>query len=120
MSLNAYQRARNLAETPRSTEYRLISQITGEMMAAQDANARGAELMRPLHRNREMWSVFASDCATPGNRLPHALRASIISLALWVDRFTSEVMTGRETMDALIDVNRSIMEGLHSEAVEAA
>lgn len=112
MSVQAYQMARKVVETPRATEHRLLGQITGEMIAARDVGLSGAALVPCLHRNREVWSVFSSLCSTPGNGLPSPLRASIISLALWVDRFSSEVVTGTETIDPLIDINRSIMEGL--------
>src|SRR3954466_11668126 len=108
MTLNAYQAARSRAETPRSAEFRLMSQITGEMMDAETAGLRGAMLMPSLHRNREMWSVFATDCGARGNGLPDALRAQIISLGLWVERFTSDVVSGREQIAELISLNRTI------------
>jgi flagellar protein FlaF len=119
MSLASYQHVRTIAESPRNTEFRLVSQITGEMIAARDARREGAQLMPTLHRNREMWSAFSSACGTTGNRLPSELRASIISLALWVDRFTTEVVTGRESIEDLIGVNRLILEGLAPEAAAA-
>lgn len=112
MSLNAYQRARSIVESPRATEFRLMSQITGDMMQARDSGLSGAALIPVLHRNREVWSVFSSACGASGNELPAELRASIISIALWVDRYTSDVMAGRDSIDDLIDVNRSITEGL--------
>ena len=120
MTLNAYRAAVARAETPRATEYRLISEITGEMMAAEAAGARGGALIPTLHRNREMWAAFATDCASEGNGLPPALRAQIISLALWVDGFTSDVMSGRELLSELIGLNRTIMEGLRGEQRAAA
>jgi flagellar protein FlaF len=113
MSLAAYQRTRQIAETPREAEYRLMSQITGEMIHARDSGLQGAALMPSLGRNREAWSTFSSACGAPGNQLPPPLRASIISIALWVDRFTSEVVAGRDSIDELITVNRAIIEGLH-------
>lgn len=119
MSLASYQRVRTIAESPRNTEFRLVSQITGDMIAARDAGFQGAQLMPALHRNREMWSAFSTACGTPGNALPPELRAGIISLALWVDRFTSEVVTGREPIDELIGVNRLILEGLAPEQLAA-
>jgi len=112
MSLAAYQSVRRLSEAPRDTEHRLMGQITGEMIVARDAKKVGAGLADPLYRNREMWNLFSADCAAPGNELPHQLRASIISIALWVDRFSSEVIAGHESIDDLIEVNRSVMEGL--------
>ena len=112
MSVNAYQRVRTLVDDPRATEHRLMSQITGDMMSARDAGLSGSQLMPVLHRNREVWGAFASDCGATGNSLPEALRASIVSIGLWVDRFTTDVVTGRDSIDGLIDVNRSIIEGL--------
>lgn len=119
MSLATYQRVRTIAESPRNTEFRLVSQITGAMIAAQDAGLQGAALMATLHRNREMWAAFSSACAAPGNELPPQLRAGIISLALWVDRYTSDVVTGREAIDELIGVNRMLLEGLAPEKLAA-
>ena len=119
MSFEAYRRARTIVETPRATERRLIGQIIGDMIAARDAGLRGARLMPVLHRNREMWNTFAAACGAPGNALPDGVRAGIISLGLWVDRHTSEVVAGRETIDALIGINRSILDGLAAEALAA-
>ncbi|WP_404337489.1 flagellar biosynthesis regulator FlaF [Sphingomonas sp. MMS12-HWE2-04] len=119
MTLSAYQVARSRAETPRAAEFRLMSEITGEMMDAETAGLKGAMLMRPLHRNREMWSTFATDCGATGNGLPHALRAQIISIGLFVERFTSDVIAGREPVSELIEINRTIMEGLRGQRLAA-
>lgn len=119
MSLNAYQRARTVIESPRATEHRLMSQITGDMLHARDAGLAGAALMPVLHRNREVWEAFSSACGAKGNGLPDALRASIISIGLWVDRFTSDVVAGRDSIDELITVNRTIIEGLAAGPVAA-
>ncbi|MFC0686516.1 MULTISPECIES: flagellar biosynthesis regulator FlaF [Novosphingobium] len=115
MSINAYRRVQKVIASPRGTEYRLMSQVTGEMIAARDSGLKGAALMAPLHRNRQVWGTFASICATSGNRLPDELRATIISIGLWVTKYTSSVMTGSGTIDDLIDVNRAIIEGLSNE-----
>lgn len=120
MSLATYQRVRAIAETPRATEYRLVGEITGELLAAWDRGLRGPLLMPALHRNREMWSTFSAACGAPGNGLPEALRASIISLALWVDRFTSDVVAGQEEIGPLVEVNRSVLEGLAASRAAAA
>ena len=120
MSINAYRRVRGIAESPRGQEFRLMSEITGEMIVARDSGLSGVALLPALHRNREVWTTFSTMCAAPGNKLPHALRASIISLALWVERFTTEVVTGRDRIDELITVNRSIIDGLAKENLQPA
>lgn len=114
MTLSAYQAARARAETPRSAELRLLSEITGEMMEAEERGLKGAMLMPSLHRNRQMWHAFQQDCTDPNNSLARELRGQIVSLALWVDRFTSDVIAGRERIRELIEVNRTIMEGLRT------
>jgi flagellar biosynthesis activator protein FlaF len=59
-----------------------------------------------------MWTVLAEACASTDNRLPPPLRASIISLSLWVGRHTSAVIRRQEHIEPLIEVNRLIMQGL--------
>lgn len=115
MPLSAYQRARQVLETPRSTEHRLLGEITAGLMHARDAGLSGAALMDVLHRNREVWQAFAADCGLPGNGLPAQLRASIVSIALWVDRHISLVMAGREELEPLIEINRLVMQGLEGD-----
>lgn len=116
MPLSAYQRARQVAETPRSTEHRLLGEITAGLMHARDHRLSGPVLMEVLHREREVWHAFAADCGMPGNGLPEQLRASIVSIALWVDRHISLVMAGREELEPLIEVNRLVMQGLEGDA----
>ena len=65
-----------------------------------------------LATNRRLWSVLAADCAADGNSLPQSLRAQIISLSLFVDRHSSAVMRQGAAIDVLVDINRSIMQGL--------
>lgn len=115
MSLNAYQRAQSIVATPRATEHRLMSQITGELINARDAGLKGRALMPALHRNREAWGTFATLCGAQGNQLPDDLRARIISIALWVERHTSAVATGKDSIEDLITVNRAIIDGLAGE-----
>ncbi len=54
-----------------------------------------------------------------GNALPPELRAGIVSLSLWVDRHTSGLVAGRETMEPLLEVNRMLLDGLSRPAQAA-
>ena len=117
MSFQAYQKAATRSEDPRSTEYRLFAQVTRALMDASQADkleiARRAEA---LDWNRRMWSNFALDCSSEENQLPEQLRASIISLSLFVSKHTSVVMRGEDDFETLIDINRTIMQGLSPQA----
>jgi flagellar protein FlaF len=61
-----------------------------------------------------MWSTLAIDCMGTANQLPKELRAQIVSLSIWVTKYSSEVMQKGAALDPLIDVNRTIMQGLRS------
>lgn len=112
MGVQAYQRVRTVSEAPRSAERRLLGQVTGALIAAEEDGLTGAALIDVLHWNREIWATFGAACADSGNALPPPVRAGIVSLSLWVDRHSSAVMAGREPVRDLIEVNRMVMEGL--------
>ena len=113
MSIQAYQRAATRAENPREIEYRVFGIVTAALVKAREAGrADIGALANAIHENRRLWSVFANDCAQPSNALAPPVRARIISLSLFVDRHSSAVMREGADIEPLIDVNRSIMEGL--------
>lgn len=120
MSLNAYQKTQSVGRSPRSTEYQLFGKVTHALINAKDKDRRDQEFIKALDWNRRMWSVLSADCATAGNGLPDQLRAQIVSLALFISRYTSQVMRGKEDLDTLIDINRTVMEGLAPQAKPAA
>lgn len=112
MSLNAYKKVQTANETPRQTEYRLFSDVTRSLIKARDAGTKDKVLFEALDWNRRMWSVLATDCGVEGNGLPDQLRAGIISLSIWVSKYSSQVVRDNEPVDPLIDINRTVMEGL--------
>jgi flagellar biosynthesis activator protein FlaF len=113
MSLRAYQQAATRAEPPRDVEYRLFGQVTRALIAASEAPATDyATRIDALDWNRRLWSTLALDCSSEDNQLPPQVRASIISLSLWVGRHSSLVMRGEDDFEALIDINRTMMQAL--------
>lgn len=113
MSIQAYQRASVQAENPRDTEYRVFAAVTAGLIKAQAQGRKQlVEMAAALHKNRELWSLLAQDCANPENALPKPVRAQIISLSMWVSRHTSAVLQTGEDIEPLIDINRSVMQGL--------
>lgn len=112
MKTSAYQSAQQKTEIPQQTEYRLFVEVTRALMDAKDLDKIDPKLHDALHWNRRMWSTFATDCAVEGNKLPKMLRAQIISLSIWVGKHSSKVIREKEDVQALIDVNKSVMEGL--------
>ncbi len=116
MSLNAYQRTLKTTENPRNTEYRLFAEITRDLLAAQQRGGVDSGLVEAVDRNRKLWIALATDCADEKNLLPKETRAAIISLSIWVQKYSRAVIRSGEDVSALIDVNRNIMKGLNPSA----
>jgi len=85
-------------------------------MDAKSSGAKGTPLVDVIDRNRRLWSMLAGDCMSEGNQLPKELRAQIVSLAIWVSKYSTDVMHQGASLDPLIDINRNIMQGLKSAA----
>ena len=112
MTLKAYQNAQLVTEDPRQTEYRVFGQVTGALISAQKAGKSGGPLAEAVDWNRKLWRTLAADCLDDRNQLPQDLRAQIVSLSLWVTRYSKEVTRQGASLDPLIDINRTIMQGL--------
>jgi len=113
MSIQAYQNAAKKTEGPRQTEYRAFAVATrGLIDAASLPETEVGRRAEALALNRRLWSLLASDCAADGNQLSQSLRAQIISLSMFVDKHSSQVMRAGASFEVLIEINRSIMQGL--------
>lgn len=120
MALSAYQNAATRAEDPRSTEYRLFAQVTRALIKAAEADLLDMKTRsEALDWNRRVWSAFAIDCAEPDNKLPEGLRAAIISLSIFVSKHSSAVMREGADIDILIEINKTIMQGLQPQTQPA-
>ena len=107
---SAYQTAQRATMNPIQVEADVLGRVTREIEAQRDD--KGPELVKALYRNVQVWNAFSADCLDPDNKLTDQLKASLVSLSLWVEKHTSQVVAGKATVDALIDVNRSIIAGL--------
>lgn len=110
MSYDAYAKAQRQSEDPRDTEYRAFATSTRGLLAVEDGDQQS--LAEALHVNRSLWEALASDCAQEANALPRELRARIISLARWVADYSRQVLRQDAEIDALVDINRIMMDGL--------
>ncbi len=117
MSIQAYQKMANKTADPRDIEFRLFAEVTRELLDVQKCEKHEVKkIMAALDKNRRVWSAMAMDCAQPGNQLPEATRAGIISLSMFVGRHTSECAKNLEEIDTLVEINRNIMQGLSARA----
>lgn len=116
MTLNAYKQTQVNTEDPRSTEYRLFGQVTGALIEAQKKGITGGPLAETVDWNRQLWRTLAADCLDDRNKLTEDVRAKIVSLSLWIAKYSKQVTREGASLDPLIDINRTIMQGLQGAA----
>jgi flagellar protein FlaF len=116
MTHKAYQTTQRITESPRDSEYRLFGQVTGALIDAHQAGIKGGPLAETVDWNRRLWRTLAADCMDDRNQLPKEVRATIVSLSLWVTKYSKQVTRAGAPMEPLIEVNRTIMQGLSGAA----
>lgn len=111
LARNAYDASVSTVRTARGTELEVFRRVTHKMKST-DPNKDFAGFCAALNDNRQLWTLLAVDVADQGNALPQQLRAQIFYLAEFTDIQTSRILSGNGSVDALIDVNMSMMRGL--------
>lgn len=130
MTIAAYKRTISETEAPRQIERRILAQVTAELerehVKFDEAERRIDKLQlladglrHSLWKNEQIWMAFKADLVEEGNALDPQLKSSLLSLALWVERHTQSVMAGSLKIKPLIDVNRSVFQGLEGRAFQA-
>src|SRR5580704_2665694 len=112
MTYQAYQTVQRATEDPRATEYRLFGQVTGALLDAKTSGVEGISMVEVIDWNRRLWRTLAADCMDDRNSLSEDVRAKIISLSLWVSKYSRQVTREKAPIDPLIEINRTIMQGL--------
>lgn len=83
------------------------------LQAAQGREPGSREAIEAVLFANRLWSTLMEDLASEGNGLPEELRASLISVGIWVLRRTEDIRTGKTSdFSALIDINQTIAKGL--------
>jgi flagellar protein FlaF len=113
LALRAYAPNKVAVQTPRSTEAKLLSQVTSQLQRLLDGRGSFADLAEAVHRNREMWTILAGDVADPANELPEMLRAQIFYLAEFTHDHSQKVLREDASVAPLIDINTAILRGLN-------
>ena len=114
-ALNAYGDAARATGTPRSVEYQVFSQITGQLNRALKAGQPFSEVAQALHENLRLWTVIAVDVTEPGNALPVGLRSQLAGLAKFIRSHTQLVLLREADAGVLIEINTAVMRGLRGQ-----
>lgn len=110
----AYQKfAQAPTRSIKDNEFEIILQATRNLIRAnQNRHSDFPSFAAALRDNYKLWTTLAADVASSENALPRELRAKIFYLCEFTREHTSLVLAGQTTVDALIEINQSILRGL--------
>lgn len=110
----AHGEAAHAVRTHRDAEYDVLSRVTRLLRQAELSGNR-SETIAAVDKNNQLWTLWATDLADPGNGLPADLKAGLLSLAGFGLRQGHAVLARGANLRPLIDINLSIMKGLRGE-----
>jgi len=81
-----------------------------------DPDDKNRERSDSLEKNQKIWSILQGELAREDNPLPKQLRQDLLSLSLFIDKRTFDMMANPspEKLDILININLNIAAGLRS------
>jgi len=116
---NVYATSAAPIRTDRAAEYDVFARVTRRLQIAAGRGTSGfPELVAALHDNHTLWITLAADVAEPENLLPAPLRARIFYLAEFTALHSRKILAGKADAAILIDINKSVMRGLHHRGTE--
>jgi flagellar biosynthesis activator protein FlaF len=105
-----------LADAPadaREREREVIQRSIDLLKSAREKGSNSREAIDALYYLDRLWSLLLDDLASSENRLPKELRASLISIGIWILRQVENIRNDQsEDFDGLIDVSKTICLGL--------
>lgn len=114
MYLDLYrQTAEESAQAARRRERAILERAIAKLEAAKTYGGRSPEAAEALAFVQQLWAAFIEDLSDDGNSLPIPLRASLISIGLWIRKESELIASGRsDSFEGLIEINRMIADGL--------
>lgn len=93
---------------------RLAFERSVELLQSAQAKGRGSiDSVKALLFASQLWGVLMEDLAHPDNALPDELKASILSIGIWMLRRAEDIRQGRsDDFASMIEVSRMIAAGL--------
>ena len=100
-------------EQIRDNERRAFDTAIELLKRAQIAGRGTRDSVEALLFVNRLWTILLEDLADSGNGLPESLRASLISIGIWVLRRSEDIRQGSvDDFSALIEVSETIRKGL--------
>ena len=101
------------SEQIRENERMALDRSVALLRQAQRAGRGTRESVEALLFVNRLWTLLLEDLSDSGNGLPDSLKASLISIGIWILHRAEEIRQGKiNDFSALIEVSESIRDGL--------
>ena len=123
-ALEAYSSVEKATLSQRDLEASVLNKAALRLQSIRN-NWTSAEnyalLNEILKYNQRIWTFFQAELTMEGNPLPDEIKRNLLTLSLYIDRRTFEVMAypEPEKLDILININLNIAAGLRGEMAAA-
>lgn len=113
----AYRDVQKTTMSGREVEAEVLTKAALLIKDCQDnwnVEDHGERLDSALKYNQLIWSIFQGELAKGDNPLPKKLREDLLSLSVFIDKRTFEVMAypAPEKLNILVNINLNIAAGL--------
>jgi flagellar protein FlaF len=117
--LAAYSTVQKITSSGREIEALVLARAAQKLAEVKnnwDAPDRDAKLDEALRNNQMIWSIFQGELMKADNPLPKKLKQDILSLSIFIDKRTFEVMAqpAPEKLEVIINLNLSLAAGLRA------
>ena len=97
----------------RERELQLLEQSIALMERAVADGPQSMAAVEAMHFTVRIWTHLMNDLAGPENELPDDLRASLISIGIWILREADSVRRGEsEGIGEILEITKIIRDGL--------
>jgi flagellar biosynthesis activator protein FlaF len=119
--LAAYSNVQKATMSGREIEAAVLTKAALKLTSIQNNwndQDRYAKLCEALRYNQLIWSIFQGELVKAENPLPKQLKQDILSLSVFIDKRTFEVLSypAPEKLNVIININLNIAAGLKGEA----
>lgn len=115
--LDAYRKVQKTSISGRELEASVLTQAAFKLTACQnnwDTSEHDVILEEALTHNQRIWTILQSELAKDDNPLPQQIKDDLLSLSLFVDKRTFDIMAFPDPakLSILININLNIAAGL--------
>lgn len=97
----------------RHGEGRAFDQVIAKLEEGESAGCSSVRAIEAMHFLKRLWIIFMDDLSGDENGLPEKLRASLVSIGIWMLKECERVSRGEVTsLRDMIDINVIVRNGL--------